>query len=53
MDFLPEVISFILGFGSGLTLKIVWDKSRKDSNIVKQKNINTGGGDNAGRDIIK
>jgi len=47
MDHLPEILSFLAGLLSGLTIKIVYDKSK--TNSIVQKNI-TAGGDVVGRD---
>ena len=53
MEFLSEIISFVLGLASGLTIKIVYDTSRKNTSTTQQRDINTKGGDVAGRDIKK
>jgi len=49
MEYLTEILSFLGGLISGITLKIIIDRS-KTSTI--QKN-NVVGGDMAGRDINK
>lgn len=49
MEYLKEIIAFVLGLGAGWTLKIVFDRSRNSTTIRN----NRVGGDLAGRDINK
>ena len=51
MKYLSEIISAVLGFLAGVGVTLTY-KSRKDSNIVRQKNIKAGG-DVAARDVNK
>lgn len=44
------VAAFIAGFGAGISVKVIYDRSNKYN--VLQKG-NTAGGDIAGRDITK
>ena len=44
------LLSFLAGFGTGFSVKVVFDRSRKTA--ITQKN-NIVGGDVAGRDVTK
>lgn len=50
MEYLSEIISFVLGLGAGWTLKVVFNRS---SNNAAAQIGNKVGGDMAGRDITK
>ena len=49
MEYFSEILAFIIGLGSGWTLKIIIDNSR-NSTVIRN---NLAGGDIAGRDINK
>lgn len=49
-QYLSEIISAVLGFLGGIGMTICYQKNVFS---VKQKNIKSGGGDVAGRDINK
>jgi hypothetical protein len=49
MEYLSEILSFIVGLLGGWTLKIIVDKSKNSTKIQ----ANSVGGDLAGRDIHK
>ena len=55
-QYINEVICAFLGFLGGMTATIYYQKTTKtdsSKNKVKQKNLDSGGGDIAGRDIKK
>ena len=54
MDVIIGSVCFILGFGSGFSLKLVIDRRNvKTSKTTVKLNHNVAGGDLAGRDISK
>lgn len=49
MEYISEILSFLLGLSTGWALKIIIDKSKNSTTIQGNK----AGGDIAGRDIKK
>lgn len=51
-EFAGEIASFIVGLVTGASLKVVWDRSSKDSSRTStRQRKNKAGGNIAGRDV--